>query len=87
MVGRSEDVTGPYVDRDNVPMLEGGGTQVTFETDRWRGPGHNAVLHDGDQDYLVFHAYDARRVGIPTLRITPIIWDDDGWPTIAMGSE
>lgn len=87
MVGRSEQVTGPYVDRDGVPMLEGGGTQVTFETDRWRGPGHNAVLQDGDQDYLVFHAYDARRVGMPTLRIAPITWDEDGWPVVEMGSE
>jgi arabinan endo-1,5-alpha-L-arabinosidase len=87
MVGRSEDVTGPYVDRDGAPMLEDGGTQVTFATDRWRGPGHNAILQDGDQDYLVCHAYDARRVGIPTLRILPIIWDEDGWPTVDMGSE
>lgn len=87
MVGRSENVTGPYVDRDGIPMLEGGGMQVTFPTRRWRGPGHNAVLQDDDGDILVFHAYDAQRVGIPTLRLAPITWDDEGWPTVDIGTE
>lgn len=87
MVGRSEAITGPYVDRDGVPMLSDGGTQVTFPTDRWRGPGHNAVLREGDQDTLVFHAYDARRGGVPTLRLAPITWNSEGWPSVEMGSE
>src|SRR5690606_11380777 len=82
MVGRSENVTGPYIDRDGVPMLEGGGTQVTFPTERWRGPGHNSILQDGDRDYIVYHAYDAEAHGAPTLRIDPLVWDDDGWPAI-----
>lgn len=87
MVGRSEKVTGPYVDRDGVEMLDGGGTQVTFPTERWRGPGHNSILQDGDRDYIVYHAYDARNNGTPTLRIDPLEWDDDGWPFIAPQEE
>lgn len=81
-VGRSDSVTGPYVDRDGVDMLNGGGTQVTFPTMRWRGPGHNAILQNGDTDYLVHHAYDADNVGVETLRIAPLVWDDDGWPSL-----
>lgn len=81
-VGRSEAVTGPYVDRDGVAMLEGGGTQVTFPTQRWRGPGHNAILQAGDTDYIVHHAYDADHQGIETLRIAPLMWDDEGWPAL-----
>jgi len=81
MVGRSESVTGPYVDRQGIAMLEGGGTQVTFPTDRWRGPGHNAILHDDGIDYIVHHAYDAESQGVPTLRIQPLEWDDEGWPS------
>ena len=81
-MGRSESVTGPYVDRDGVEMLEGGGTQVTFPTQRWRGPGHNAILQDGDTDYLVHHAYDADNQGVETLRIAPLVWDDEGWPSL-----
>lgn len=82
VVGRSETITGPYVDRDGVDMVSGGGTQVTFPTDRWRGPGHNAILQDNGTDYLVYHAYDAESQGAATLRIDPIVWDADGWPSI-----
>lgn len=82
MVGRSESVLGPYVDRDGVEMLQGGGTQVTFPSRRWKGPGHNSVLIEGDKEWLVYHSYDAQAGGIPTLRITPLQWDDEGWPFI-----
>lgn len=79
-VGRSESVTGHYVDRDGVDMMNDGGTQVTFPTERWRGPGHNSVLQENGVDYLVYHAYDADNQGVFTLRIDPIVWDADGWP-------
>lgn len=82
-VGRSETVTGPHVDRDGVKLSAGGGTQVTFPTDRWRGPGHNAILQDNGVDYIVYHAYDAQRQGVPTLRIDPLTWDADGWPSVS----
>lgn len=82
VVGRSETITGPYVDRAGTPMLRGGGTQITFPTDRWRGPGHNAILQTEDADYIVYHAYDAESRGVPTLRIDRLVWDADGWPAI-----
>lgn len=81
MVGRSENVTGPYVDRDGVEMMQGGGTQVTFPTERWRGPGHNGILQENGEDYIIYHAYDAARgQGTPTLHIDKLVWDADGWP-------
>ena len=82
-VGRAEAITGPYVDRDGTPMLEGGGTLLIDGGDRWRGPGHNAVIEVDGRDLLVYHAYDAQRDGIPTLRISPLVWED-GWPSVAM---
>jgi arabinan endo-1,5-alpha-L-arabinosidase len=84
MVGRAEQVTGPYHDQEGTEMLRGGGTLVLQRGDRWRGPGHNAVLQEADGDKLVYHAYDAKAVGIPTLRISPIVWDADGWPTASL---
>lgn len=81
-VGRSENITGPYVDRDGVEMTKGGGTQVTFPTDRWKGPGHNAILQENGVEYIIYHAYDADNQGIFTLRIDPLAWDDDGFPYI-----
>lgn len=81
-VGRSREVTGPYVDKDGTPMMEGGGTLVIEATEgAWRGAGHQAVLQEGDKDYLVFHAYDAA-TGRSRLQISTMAWED-GWPRVA----
>lgn len=84
VVGRSKEITGPYVDRDGKPMLKGGGFLVLHAqldpTHRWRGPGGESILRDGATDYIVYHAYDAKNHGVPTLRIQPLGWTNDGWP-------
>lgn len=80
-VGRSREVTGPYVGRDGRSMADGYGTVVLEGNRRFRGPGHQAVLREQGRDYLVYHAYDAEHDGRPTLRISPISWTADGWPT------
>ncbi len=83
-VGRSKAVTGPYLDYDGKPMLDGFAQIVLHgdldKTKRWKGPGGGTVLHDGDKWYIVHHAYDAQNKGVPTLRVTPIGWTADGWP-------
>lgn len=81
--GRSEEITGPYVDKEGKTMLTGGGTLIiTQGDDRWKGAGHNAVYQQGHSAILVYHAYDARNFGRPTLQIKPLYWDADGWPTL-----
>ena len=82
MVGRSNEITGPYRDRNNVLLTSGGGTLVIAGDERWRGPGHCAVLLDGEESWLVHHAYDAEVNGIPTLRIEKLIWDEENWPVV-----
>ena len=66
--------------RHGRPMLEGGGSIVIQGNERFKGTGHNAVLREGDRDFLVYHAYDAEHDGTPNLRISPIYWTPDGWP-------
>jgi len=78
-VGRSPAVTGPYLDREGVPLLQGGGTLLLEGFGRWRGPGHNAILQDSQGELLVYHAYDAEFGGTPALRIERLIWHE-GWP-------
>ena len=82
VVGRSKTITGPYVDRDGRPMIEGGGTQVIKATgENWKGPGHNGIYMEPDSDFLVFHAYDGK-TGRSELKISTMTWPD-GWPKVA----
>lgn len=83
LVGRATDVRGPYVDDNGVALLAGGGRLVVDADDRWKGPGHNAVLTTATGTYNVYHSYDAEAGGIPTLRISEMRWSDDGWPISA----
>lgn len=82
MVGRSKEITGPYVDKDGRPLLDGGGSLVLeATTDNWKGPGHCAVLQQPDQDWLVFHAYHGQ-TGRSALKIASICWEN-GWPGVS----
>jgi arabinan endo-1,5-alpha-L-arabinosidase len=78
--GRSREITGPYVDAEGRALMDGGGSPVIDADARFKGPGHNSMLRDDGRDYLVYHAYDSARAGVPTLRISPVDWTADGWP-------
>ena len=81
-VGRSDALTGPYVDRDGVPLTQGGGTLILSEYGQWKGPGHNGMLVEDGVYWMVYHAYDAQVVGTPKLRIESLSWDAGGWPSL-----
>lgn len=83
MVGRSETITGPYMDRDGKPMLEGGGTELLSTKGRYRGPGGQEVFKGPDgTPWLAFHYYDRNAGGAPKLYLAPANWTEDGWPAI-----
>jgi arabinan endo-1,5-alpha-L-arabinosidase len=82
MVGRSRNVTGPYVDADGKPMLHGGGTAVLTGNTRWFGPGGESILQQPGGDIIVFHAYDGK-TGHSFLQISSIDWTT-GWPRAAL---
>lgn len=75
-VGRSRSVTGPFLDRDGVDMMRGGGTVVAQGSGRWIGPGHQDVV----DRWMVWHAYDAEDNGKPKLQFGELRWTKDGWP-------
>jgi arabinan endo-1,5-alpha-L-arabinosidase len=81
MVGRSEKVIGPYVDRDGVPMNLGGGSMVLEGNKEWNGVGHSATVSFDGTDYLIFHGYDASDNGRSKLNIEKIAWFN-GWPVV-----
>lgn len=82
MVGRSRDVTGPYLDATGTPLLQGGGTPLLVGNQRWIGPGGESVLLQKDKDIIVYHAYDAK-TGEPWLQISTISWESE-WPRAAI---
>lgn len=86
VVGRSKDIKGPYVDKDNTPLNENGGSLVLQGDARWAGLGHNSVYTFDGNDYIVFHAYDSNDGGKPKLRIEKLTWDEKGWPMVNSSS-
>jgi arabinan endo-1,5-alpha-L-arabinosidase len=82
MVGRSRNVTGPYLSREGIAMTEGGGSPLLVANQRWLGPGGESLLHLPDEDLIVFHAYSAVD-GRPALHISTLGWKD-GWPEAAL---
>jgi arabinan endo-1,5-alpha-L-arabinosidase len=82
MVGRSSNVTGPYVDSDGKSMMDGGGTPLLVGNERWIGPGGESILQQKEGDIIVFHAYDGK-TGTPSLQISSLTWHD-GWPHAAL---
>lgn len=83
MVGRSRQVTGPYVDATGKAMMQGGGTPLLVANSKWLGPGGESLLVQKSGDIIiVFHAYDAH-TGKPALQISTIAWRD-GWPHAAL---
>lgn len=82
MVGRSRQVTGPYVDANGTQMLEGGGTLLFEGNERWIGPGGASALLQKSGDIMVYHAYDGK-TGHAWLQISTISWAG-GWPHAAL---
>lgn len=82
IVGRSEDIRGPYLDREGKRLVRGGGTLVSSgDGEDWAATGHPAAYSFDGADYLVFHAYDLKDRGKSKLRIREI-QRIDGWPTV-----
>ncbi|MEW2041558.1 family 43 glycosylhydrolase, partial [Streptomyces sp. NPDC005534] len=99
-VGRSTSPTGPFTDDRGVdlmsPVSKGG--IVVGGSDRWIGPGHNALQTDlAGQDWLVYHAIPANDPDLDpvpgidrTLSRRPMAIDRldwiDGWPVLRAGA-
>ena len=83
--GRSEKPLGPYVDKENNRMDQGGGTILLSSTEKWKGPGHNGFFQTTKEgknkgDWMILHAYDAQEsVKGRLTQIRPLYWDESDW--------
>lgn len=95
-VGRSQNLLGPYKDRDGASLMAGrvGGTPVlSMNGNRWVGLGHNSVFQDfSGQWWTVYHAADRNDpffTGTNNFTKRPVLLDAldwvDGWPTVRGG--
>lgn len=80
-MGRSREVFGPYVDREGVAMMDGGGSFLMHPDERFIATGANDIFTLDGQDYTVYHAYDVDAGGQAMMRISPVTWVDD-WPEV-----
>ena len=84
VVGRSEKVTGPYLDKNGTDMAKNGGTLIVQgDGKEWFGAGHNSAYTFDGKDYIIYHGYDAKDRGRSKLIIQEMKWDKEGWPILA----
>ena len=79
-VGRATNVTGPFLDRNNVSLTNGGGAMFLESTGRFIGPGQTGILNDNGTNWLTYHYYDGNNGGAATLGLGVLTWSADGWP-------
>ncbi len=81
VVGRSRNVTGPYVDNMGRDMIAGGGKMVIDGEDRLFGAGHfgRYIEDEGVEKMSLHFEADLDRSGRSVLAIRPVMWVND-WP-------
>ena len=80
IVGRSQDITGPYIDPNGTPMLSGGGMELIGSSQGMIGPGSPSVYVSPSEDLIVYHYYDAWDSGDPWVQVRRLYWSSSGWP-------
>tara|TARA_R110002072_G_scaffold264748_1_gene423611 strand:- start:107725 stop:108771 length:1047 start_codon:yes stop_codon:yes gene_type:complete len=94
LVGRSENLEGPYLDKEGKSMMDSDSGTLIVRTNTsgngYAGPGHNAeIVTDKDgQDWLLYHGMAKQKPKLNNgtnrrvLLLDKLIWTD-GWPSIA----
>ena len=81
VVGRSRQVTGPYLDNVGRDMFHGGGRMVIAAGNRKTGPGHfgRTIIDEGVEVMSCHFEADFDMGGRSVLGILPLLWRN-GWP-------
>ena len=79
-VGRSGRIEGPYLDRNGVGMLDGGGTLFLATEGNFVGPGHISIFSHDQREWFGYHYYDRATRGISKYNVRALDWDQENWP-------
>lgn len=83
VMGRSENVTGPYVNKEGESWLNDKYSIFLEGNEEEPGRGHNGFFTENDTTFIVYHAYTKSADGAPLLNIKPVfVSEEDGWPTL-----
>lgn len=86
--GRSDNVTGPFVNRAGESLLDGASELLLEGGKKFAGPGSCSVpvdLSDGSS-WIVYNAYDLADISRGrTLMLDPLFWED-GWMKVRGGT-
>lgn len=85
VMGRSREITGPYLDKEGKDLNDlkiTEGTLLLGARINQIGPGHISIYSEGGLDRMSFHFYDGNNKGTPTLGIKTVTWGADGWPIV-----
>lgn len=80
-VGRSQNPTGPFLDKEGKRTNEGGGTVLLKSQGRFIGPGHFGFFTENGVEYMSYHYYDGNQNGMSKLKISTLSWEDN-WPVV-----
>jgi arabinan endo-1,5-alpha-L-arabinosidase len=84
VVGRSESITGPYLDNAGQRMDRGGGSVLVNGNEEYSAVAYNSIYTFDGSDYLVAHAYDISDEERTKLVILEMTWDENGWPVVEL---
>lgn len=80
VVGRSQNLFGPYVDKDGNDMMSVHDELILQGNDTFSSPGHcsRLITDDNGQDWILYHAY-TNDLNYRCLMLDRVNWVD-GWP-------
>ncbi len=88
VVGRSDNLFGPYSDKSGKSMLDNGYELIIDNNERFVGNGHcSEIVQDSEgQDWIFYHGVDVQNPNGRVLLLDQIKWSEDNWPYIEGGT-
>lgn len=83
VVGRSDNLFGPYVNKSGEKMLDNKHEILIQKNNSFVGPGHNSeiVTDNAGNDWIFYHAVSAKNPEGRVLMMDRIEWKE-GWPSV-----
>lgn len=87
VVGRSDNLFGPYLDKQGRSMTENYHEVIIQKNQKFVGTGHNSeiVQDKAGQDWIFYHAVSVEKPKGRVLMLDQVGWEND-WPSIEGGT-